>query len=312
VQAYFLMCAWEVDQMLFKNISLVSLLVFFIQISNVSIGCSFNCGGPYSSQYKLGVKPPSYSSYKEHEFSNGPAKKHSFQYITDPKGARAGKSYQRFELRDGDCFPDRKGTWNDCKMNRERFEFTSKPRQKPMGKQCYAYSIMLEKSFQAVNPTNTDLGQIHQTGGPKGTAGGLKSFPPLIQIGAKNNSFYFGWHKLSGDANNVVDRRIDYELAKLSDMKNVWTDISFCLDFENKRMDAWVNGKKKIEINQSPINFTPEKIYFKYGIYRSFVSKYKSLYGKMPTQIVFYDEIRRGTSIEDVDRNINPNLKPID
>ena len=33
---------------------------------------------------------------------------------------------------------------------------------------------------------------------------------------------------------------------------------------------------------------------------------------KMPTQVVFYDEIRRGNSIEKVDRNINPELKPVD
>jgi len=34
--------------------------------------------------------------------------------------------------------------------------------------------------------------------------------------------------------------------------------------------------------------------------------------GKMPTQIVFYDEIRRGNSIEKVDINLNPKLKPVD
>jgi len=33
---------------------------------------------------------------------------------------------------------------------------------------------------------------------------------------------------------------------------------------------------------------------------------------KMPTQIVFYDEIRRGNSIEKVDVNINPKLKRVD
>jgi hypothetical protein len=36
------------------------------------------------------------------------------------------------------------------------------------------------------------------------------------------------------------------------------------------------------------------------------------LHGKIPTQIVYYDEVRRGTKIEDVDRNINPKLKPVD
>ena len=58
----------------------------------------------------------------------------------------------------------------------------------------------------------------------------------------------------------------------------------------------------------------PEEIYFKHGIYRSFISKYKERKkkNKMPTQVVFYDEIRRGASIEEVDVNINPKLKPVD
>ena len=298
---------------IFKNILFFFSIIFIFQIPNLVYSCSFNCSGIYFDDDRFGLNAPSHSGYKKHTFYNGPsAKKYSFKYIKKISKARAGKAYQRFELRDGDCFVPVDGGWNDCEMNRERFEFSSRPRQKPNGKQCYSYSIKLDKNFKSVNPTNTDLGQVHQKGGPKGTAGGLKSFPPLIQIGAKNNDLYFGWHKLTGNENNVIDKRIDYKLAKISDMKEVWTDISFCLDFYNKRMDAWINGKKKVEINQSPLNFIPDKIYFKYGIYRSFVSRYKNIHGKIPTQIVFYDEVRRGTSIKEVDRSINPKLKPVD
>jgi hypothetical protein len=75
-------------------------------------------------------------------------------------------------------------------------------------------------------------------------------------------------------------------------------------------MSLWVNGKRKFNINQPPTGLhLPESIYFKYGIYRSFGSKQLSI---VPTQIVYYDEIRRGSSIEEVDFNINPNLKAID
>ena len=83
-------------------------------------------------------------------------------------------------------------------------------------------------------------------------------------------------------------------------------------------MQVWVNGNKKHEIANSPINFVPESTYFKYGIYRSFVSRYKNWKesigqeAKLPTQIVYYDEIRRGNSITEVDFNINPKLMPVD
>ena len=203
--------------------------------------------------------------------------------------------------------------WNDCKNNRERVEFSGKPQQRPKNTKCYGYSLMLSKDFIDVHPTNTDLGQVHQKGGPSGTAGGLPSYPPLIQIGAHNGYLYFGWHELSGSASNVIDQRRDYKLKPLKDMKEVWTDISFCLDFKNKRMDAWVDGTKKVEILKSPIFFKPKEIYFKHGIYRSFISRYKTRNnGKMPTQIVYYDEVRRGNSIKKVDVNINPKLKPVD
>jgi hypothetical protein len=236
---------------------------------------------------------------------------YNFQYIKDKTKARTGKYFQRFELRDGDCFGD--DFWSDCDTDRERVEFSTRPRQAPKGKQCYGYSLMLSKDFIDIYPTSTSLGQVHQHGGPTGKAEGLASFPPLIQIDASGGYLFFNWHELSGSATNVKDESRKHILKRLKEMKEVWTDISFCLDFKNKRMDAWVDGIKKVEILKSPIFFKPEAIYFKHGIYRSFISKYKVRYnGKMPTQVVFYDEIRRGNSIEEVDININPKLKPVD
>ena len=75
-----------------------------------------------------------------------------------------------------------------------------------------------------------------------------------------------------------------------------------------------MNGRKKFRINENPIYFIPEDTYFKYGIYRSFISRYKKMKktNALPTQVVYYDEIRRGNSIEEVDFNINPQLKVID
>ena len=258
------------------------------------------------------LKADEQTGFTSHHFYNMPKNDHNFTYITDASKARAGKAFQRFELREGDCFPNPNGGWNDCKMDRERFEFASRPEQNPSGKECYGYSLKLDKDFVSLTPTNTDLGQVHQIGGPEGTAGGLKSFPPLIQIGVTKDHLMFGWHELTGSAKKVNDEKREYKLKKLQDMKGVWTDISFCLDYDGKRMEAWVDGKRKVKINKSPINFVPKKTYFKYGIYRSFISRHKAKNGTMPTQIVFYDEVRRGNSVESVDRNINPDLPPVD
>jgi len=185
---------------------------------------------------------------------------YNFQYIKDKTKARAGNYFQRFELRDGDCFGDE--GWSDCDTDRERVELSTRPRQAPKGKQCYGYSLMLSKDFIDAQPTSTTLGQVHQHGGPTGKAEGLASFPPLIQIDARYGHLFFNWHELSGSATNVKDESRYHKLKPLKDMKGVWTDISFCLDFKNNRMDAWVDGIKKVEI----LCLKKEEILIKYLI----------------------------------------------
>ena len=280
-----------------------TLLILLLLVPTLAMSKTYKKDGKfYIKTIKSGFKY--HKNFMDHN-------EHNFKYIKDKKKARAGKYYQQFELRDGDCFGDE--GWSDCDTDRERVEFSTRPRQPITKNQCYGYSLMLSKDFTHVHPTSTTLGQVHQHGGPTGTAQGLASFPPLVQIDVVGESLMFNWHELSGSATNVIDESRYYKLKSLKDMKEVWTDISFCLDFKNKRMDAWVDGIKKVEILKSPIFFKPKSIYFKHGIYRSFISRYKQRNnGKMPTQIVFYDEIRRGNSIEKVDININPKLKRVD
>ena len=235
---------------------------------------------------------------------------YNFNYIKDSSKARAGDYYQRFELRNGDCFADE--NWDDCNNDRQRIELSSRPNQSVTGQHCYGYSLKLSDDFTDIRKVSTTLGQIHQHGGPSGKANNLSSFPPLIQIDARKGSLYLNWHQLSGSKDNVIDESKYYNLKSLKSMRGVWTDISICLDFENKRIDAWIDGENKIKILKSPIFFEPKSIYFKHGIYQSFISAYTLFKGKTPTQVVFYDEVRRGNSIQEVDSNVNPELEFVD
>lgn len=264
----------------------------------------------FYDQGKIALRAPAGSGYEAHYTYGEGQQEYNFALLSDPAKARRGEKYQRFELRPGDCFP--MDGWNDCEMDRERFEMSSRPRQKPAGRQCYGYSLMLADDFRDVHPTNTDLGQLHQIGGPSGSAGGLKSFPPLVQIGAKRGKLVFKWHRLTGRPDKVRDETVERTLIRLKLMKSQWTDISFCLDYEEKHIKAWVNGVEKFTIKENPVNFMPQETYFKYGIYRSFVSRYQKRAGESPRQVVFYDEVRRGPSLEAVDIHKNPSLPPLD
>ena len=232
---------------------------------------------------------------------------HNFQYLNDSTKSRRGNQYQRFELRDGDCgsFSD----WDDCANDRQRVEFTASPLP-PVGKQCMAFSIMLDDSFVTMHSSPTALGQIQQKGGPTGFMEGFKSQPGVLMFHAQEGYYDFDWLYLHGSRTDIKQTDLKFRLLSLDDMKGKWTDISFCLDFAKNNMSLWVDGKRKFDINQPPTGLhMPESIFFKYGIYQSFVSKHS---GSTPTQIVYYDEIRRGSSVEEVDLNINPNLKVID
>ena len=73
---------------------------------------------------KLALSAPKHSGFKTHTNYMG-QNSHNYEYIKDGSAARRGQFYQRFELRDGDCFGD--DGWNDCENDRERVEFSSRP-----------------------------------------------------------------------------------------------------------------------------------------------------------------------------------------
>jgi hypothetical protein len=265
----------------------------------------------YSTNIITKINPVYFSGWDEHSGIKG-INNHNFQFVNDSAKSRRGKQYQRFELRDGDCFD--LGGWDDCANDRQRVEFTANPFLPPTGNQCIAFSIMLDNSFKTMNSSPTALAQVHQRGGPTGFAGGFKSNPGVLMFHAQEGYYDFDWLYLHGSRTNIKQTDLKFRLLSLDEMKGKWSDISFCLDFAKNNMSLWVNGKRKFNINQPPTGLhLPESIFFKYGIYQSFITKYKQKYNRnTPTQIVYYDEIRRGSSIEEVDFNINPNLKAID
>jgi hypothetical protein len=251
------------------------------------------------------------SGWKRHNGIRG-INNHNFKFVNDSTKSRRGDQYRRFELRDGDCFD--LGDWDDCANDRQRVEFSVDPVLPPTGKQCIAFSIMLDNNFKTLDLSPTALAQVQQKGGPKGFMKGFKSNPGVLMFHASKGYYDFDWLYLHGSRTDIKQTDLKFRLLSLDEMKGKWSDISFCLDFAKNNMSLWVNGKRKFNINQPPTGLhLPEAIVFKYGIYQSFITEYKQKNNRnTPTQIVYYDEIRRGSSIEEVDFNINPNLKAID
>ena len=211
---------------------------------------------------------------------------------------RAGAQAQRFEVRAGDCADDPWSSWSDCENNRERSEISLNRRWAYGADMWIGFSVYLPESFETSSRVKTTVGQIHQKGAATGTAGGLPSRPPLMQLEMRGNRYFLRVHLLSGDADNVRNDVVDFTLVDIRDMRGRWTDIAINFNTAEgeELLEVYVNGERKAR-HTNWITFEPESYYFKYGIYRSFVTRHG---GPMPTQILFIDEVRMGASLESV------------
>lgn len=265
-----------------------------------------------------------------------PGTKWAYQRV---KGhSRAGKRSERFEIRHGDCGSDH--GWSDCESDRQRTERAENPKnrmQKIGAASWYGWSIFLDPSFQDIGPANTTIGQLKLTGWRE----------PLWFFNAREGGIRVMFPHQSecwvGDIAKWRGRWVDIV---------VFADYRFEAS-GNDMFAVWIDGKKVCAKNRPLVtremkNRSKGTTYVKYGIYNSYVSRWldrnkrkpvqavgfsdrHSKSGlvlqsasqtpfaydwgvRLPTQIVFYDEMRYGKSRNEVDIRIleEAGARPVD
>jgi hypothetical protein len=252
-------------------------------------------------------------------------KPHNFNVVDDE--VRRGKKSQRFELRHGNC----RGTkeWNDCINDRQRVERKEHPKnmiQRVGQKVWYGWSFRLAKDFKDISPANTTIAQV------KMNNWGV----PLWHINIRNRVLNI-WFDTGGGCS----------VSHITDLRSKWQDVVVVADYSKKPSGSsfimYLNGREvcsyhKPMVTNKMLSATKGQLYFKYGVYNSFVSKwlndnktkkvkakpykqsYKSSDGKiqssdsitatpfkydwgikLPTQVIHYDEMRFGPSRKHVD-----------
>ena len=203
---------------------------------------------------------------------------------------RLGTRAQRYEVRAGDCSAD--ATWSDCQQDRERSEWVTDAQIRPASQTAISWSVYLEPGFKDSPTVKTTLGQLHQKAWFKNG--------PLLQFELWNGQYQMCIHRLTGDINNVVDKCEYWPLATLTDMQGKWTDVQFEIDTSSRtgKLKVWVNGQVKADIKTPVVTWDPDYFYFKYGIYRSFVSRHGA---PMPTQVAYFDEVRMANRVSQID-----------
>ena len=191
---------------------------------------------------------------------------------------------QRFEVRQGDC--GSQPGWSDCEMDRERAEMSELKPYTLLGVPTwYSWSVYFDKNWPDISPVTTTVGQFHQRD---------QSVPAVLFV-QKDNRYMI---RLESAKDLYPDKNI-VTLLTGDELRGRWHTIVVFAKWSTGSdgiLQVWINGKQKLNLlGPNTVNNTP--VYFKYGIYRSFVSRVQN----RPTHILYIDEVRKGSMREAVD-----------
>ncbi len=206
----------------------------------------------------------------------------------------AGKLAERFELRQGDC-----GTqpgWSDCAMDRERVEMSELKPYTQLGQPTwYSWAVMFDPSWPDISPVTTTVGQFHQRD---------VGNPAILFI--QRNGVYA---MRIESAKELYPGKDLYPLVDKKDLRGKWHTVLVYANWStgaDGELKVWVNGQLRADIKgANTANTTP--VYFKYGIYRSYVSRMQN----RPAQVLYFDEVRKGPTKASVDLNGAAKFKPL-
>lgn len=210
------------------------------------------------------------------------SKSYGYTVVPDPTGTAPTPTVERFEVRPGDC--SRNESWSDCDNDRERSELSEAAKATGPGSEWwYGWSLYVPADYVNVYPTKVALGQFHQD----------KSHVIwMFQNGA-------GGYTL--DDQVFGSSRAAHELITDGDLRGKWHRIEVHAKWshgDDGFMRVWVDGVQKADYTGQTM--TASATYFKYGIYRSYLSRYKMFKqaDEVPAQVVYYANVRRASTRE--------------
>ena len=210
------------------------------------------------------------------------AKKHGYQVVSAPDHpVRYGQYSEKFEVRPGDCSKGM-GGHDDCKTDRERSELIQRGYTQRGGDEFwYRWSVYLPPTHQNIYRAKVAYAQFHQ-----------EECLPVVMFQEYSGGY---WLNIQPSINKGLDD--DRKLLEPKEFIGKWNDIVVHARW-TKHSDGWfkvwVNGEEKTSYYGKTMSC--KEVYFKYGIYRSFVSLNSK--SKTVTTIAYYDGVVRSKSKE--------------
>lgn len=205
---------------------------------------------------------------------------YGYTLVEDNTAGAPSANVERFEVRSGDC--GAQPGWSDCDSDRERSELSENGSAPPGSEYWYGWSFYLPPNHPNIYPAKVAFGQFHQRN-------------------SRSPAFMF-----QNDAGGLlIDKNFGHSTERVplisqDDLLGRWHHIEVHAKWD--KLDGffrvYVNGDLRYETTGS--TSSGADIYFKYGLYRSFLSRYKTKFGtqEVPTQEVLFAKVCRATTRE--------------
>ncbi len=191
---------------------------------------------------------------------------------------RDGERSARFEIRPGDC--SWSGGWSDCENDRERHELKSSTNWRA-GEYWHHWSLFLPRDYPIIFPVKVALAQFHQEG----------SHPVWMFQNDRG-----GYHVDNHTIGQTLEKK---KIIDDDEMRGNWTDVLVHARWTHEAdgfFRVYVNGETTPRYTWTgPTKKPGTEVYFKFGIYRSFMSRRP---GEEPAQVVYYDHVNSATSCQ--------------
>ena len=202
---------------------------------------------------------------------------HGYTIIKDPTGKAPHPVVERFEVRAGDCHFN--NGWSDCDKDRERSELRETGALSPVGTSAwYGWWFYLPADWPNVYPTKTTIAQFHQ----------VRAHPVWM--------FLLRHGELVLDDQSIGRTTRYVPLVEANRLKGVWHRIEVHAHWSHDKtgfLKVYVNGDLKVD--HKGRTMTTDMVYFRYGVYRSFISRYRSDDADevIPTQAAYFANVMK-------------------
>lgn len=201
---------------------------------------------------------------------------YGYAVVADPTGQAPVAKVERFEVRSGDCGTE---AFDDCANDRERSELSEHGARNREGDDWwYGWSLYVPPDWPTVYPTKTALAQFHDV-----------DAPPSWMFENEAGGYWLDRH-IGRDRDRLT------LLVPGGEWRGRWHRIETHVRWsrgDDGVFQVWADGVAKYDYRGPTM--TADSVFFKYGVYRSFISRYKKAAGasEVPAQTAYYAAVRR-------------------